>query len=402
MEILIIAPYFSPYSGVASLRMTSLAKHLSMHHKVTVATFSLAYLNYSYPDYIKGRVLEDIDYIYFDPPIGRYKFLKYPSYKKNLLKILERDLKTNKYDIAILTCGPLEPQGIMKTLYKKYGLKYIIDFRDLDILDYYFPLSTHKEKVKHCIKDRILSVFEKQCIRYAAHIVVANPDHKGVLAREYGIDNAKITAILNGHDNEIEDPFPAVEGEGRLHQNDQIIIGYLGKMVEYDRDRTVMFLKAVDRLKKAHDITIYHVGSGSEEIEQIIARHDIDPSIYRSFGMMDYKDGIRMMEKASLFATVHVMPHSLGTKIYDYISMNKPVIVIAPNGIALTKFTAKFANAFICDNEEEIIRNVLNIFENNKICLDPDLNPAMYSRNYQNALYEQLIVDVCNLRLNQS
>ncbi len=98
MKILIVAPSFAPYSGVGSVRMTSLAKHLiKLNNQVTVVKNS----SELWPkDSLKSTIpvgVKTID-VYAD---GSFQACV-TAYKNSIEELIE----TETFDISIYSCNP--------------------------------------------------------------------------------------------------------------------------------------------------------------------------------------------------------------------------------------------------------------------------------------------------------
>ena len=94
-------------------------------------------------------------------------------------------------------------------------------------------------------------------------------------------------------------------------------------------------------------------------------------------------------------ALEYVYPEGPGTKIFDYIYLNKPVIGITKPGISLERLLSKFDHAYICHSKEDVKKAISNLTENNINTLI-DGNQAhkiieSYSRSCQNAVFETVL-----------
>ena len=70
------------------------------------------------------------------------------------------------------------------------------------------------------------------------------------------------------------------------------------------------------------------------------------------------------MSTVSICILIDVRKSGLGTKIYDYIYLNKPIIYIGKKGTDLASFVESFEYGFICETEEEIIQTIDFILSN--------------------------------------
>ena len=56
----------------------------------------------------------------------------------------------------------------------------------------------------------------------------------------------------------------------------------------------------------------------------------------------DYATGIRKLQKADVCILIDIRKHAIGTKIYDYIYANKPIIYIGKKKTYLEKMVKSF------------------------------------------------------------
>ena len=86
----------------------------------------------------------------------------------------------------------------------------------------------------------------------------------------------------------------------------------------------------------------------------------------------------------------YVHPTGLGTKIFDYIYLNRPVISASPREIYLSQFMQRFENGFVCNSADEIYTAICKIISEDKAALDKNMHPETYSRRIQNQRFEAL------------
>lgn len=158
-KILIVTYWFPPLEGIATLRPFSWAQEFSIDNEITVLT-----INPNITEF-KSEVIHSEN--------SRYKVLTLPfknprntkfthlyqnirgnlDYSKNAYSIffpfLSEHLKDNKYDIAIGTCNPIDIAKCLSKIYKKFKLKYILDFRDFWFLNLHKKDLSSFEKLKH-------------------------------------------------------------------------------------------------------------------------------------------------------------------------------------------------------------------------------------------------------------
>jgi len=132
------------------------------------------------------------------------------------------------------------------------------------------------------------------------------------------------------------------------------------------------------------NIKLHHIGEKEKEI--------VDSSNnYFSLGFFNYEDAIEKIDNYIAGVIIYDHPTGYGTKVFDYISRNIPIILVTKKGEALSKFVNSFKNGFVCKNEREV-ENALNILIGNNIVLLDDCDKLYkYSRDFQNEKFYNVI-----------
>ena len=148
----------------------------------------------------------------------------------------------------------------------------------------------------------------------------------------------------------------------------------------------------MDRLRKeGYDVEIVHVGVGQDKVRETVAELGVDPACYNGQGIRDYREGVEIMSGCNMFAMDYVHPTGLGTKIFDYINLNKPVLVVAPKDIYFAEFISQFENCFRVETEEEIYNTFKKIIDEQIENLGSDVNADRFSRRHQNKRFQALV-----------
>ena len=119
----------------------------------------------------------------------------------------------------------------------------------------------------------------------------------------------------------------------------------------------------------------------------------IDPACYANLGLMEYQAGMARLGDADFFVVEDTSPDDVGTKIYDYIFWNKPVVAVVPPEGPLAKLLSGFANGFVCTTSDEVRAVVERIAAERLDCLDPNLDRDRFSRRHQNKIIEGVLED---------
>lgn len=396
MRIIIISPYFAPVSSVGAARMTSLVRFLKERHTITVVTFADTYYQRNKGIVRKTPLVEGIRYVYFDPIYPE----DYVSHKREveqaLFMALSDELNKEKYDVMLVSCGPVFTEKPVRKAGIKYKLPYIIDFRDLDNLDYFITKEEfYRDKSMVARLRRIIHNFvfcrdERMAVNKAEKLIVANPAHKDILLKKYHLDTEKVLSITNGFDDYA---LMDLELPGKDYQENRFIIGIFGKVIEYDKGRTRRLFQIIKTVnEKYKNILIWHVGSSGSETENLAYEVGLSKEQFVNFGVMDYKAAMKIMSQVDMFAMVFTHPNSLGTKTYDYIYLNKPVLSVTPFGrTAIHQVFQNFCNCCISDDDKVIEQFICHIIDDHVTILDENYDCMQYARSSSNKLFEEIL-----------
>lgn len=396
MKILIVSPFFPPFSLVGAKRMESFSTYLSRNrHDVTVLTYSTktmedlvgkSNLNSPIPRDLSVCNLPNLKIFKFPFAFCINHFLEVRAWDKYL-----RAFGEMQFDAILVSSGPVSTEGPVARFAQKNDIPLVLDLRDLNvILDKQKNDGGIKQFIKSAIWKYQQHYPELECIKAASKIVVVTPGMGEELIEEYGISADKIEVIYNGFDETILSTVKSVKPEDRKVQ-----FGYFGKMMYYSPERGKRILIALDMLKKQGiDIELVHIGPGSNEIIKTIDELGLDNTIYRSLGTMDYSSGMAIMMSMRGYFIEYKDPIGLGTKVFDYIFCNKPIICVAPVSCVLSKMVAEFDNGYAVDSVDDIVKTVLEVIRCNKDTLEEGFNIHNYSREFQNANYEKLLATI--------
>lgn len=385
-NVLIISPFFYPFAGVGANRMTWLAREILGKFNVFVMQENPENYKSKYFDESEG-FYSGIEHIYCE---GAGGFLSRGRiYEKKVFDFLSEEA----VDTVIISVGPFYPFSFVHKIKKKYkNIKVILDVRDFwskEPVNKEFSLSL-KDKFSSFLK---FHLYEKKAMKYADFIVVMGEQEKEYLLKFYDKNfNKKIKVIPNGYDMEklknIHFTKATVENEKDKGFN---LICY-GKLATYLSDRQIeAFSRALSRAKKhIPELRFIHIGGEEKLLGNAMEKAGID---YIAEGYMPYGEGV---EKILVEGSVCVVSSDLGnlgmgTKVYDYIYCNKPILYIGEKTDAIAKYISNFENGFIGNNAEDISDALVSIFDNNLKCLSRDIDVKKYSRQYHTEKYIDII-----------
>ena len=399
MNILVVAPYFAPSSEVASARMISLTSHLVNNgHHVSVVCWSKKKLLTIYDDKeLSSSVPEGVDVI----PLN-FKSIGIPIiddivYGIRLKHFLSFSVDIKSYDLVFVTCGPYFSLEALPLLKKKYKTKIIIDFRDLGALNYRPSLGSETSKpAVSKLKKSVINCYqwfvsrrEKRAVTIADAIICVSKIDKEKMQTYYDIQDDNIIVASNGFDdNKLIDIKPCEKESG-------IVGAVFGKFMYYSRKRALALLIAIDKQREnGVNIKLRHIGRNYDFIDEAISSNHINPASFENIGLKEYREGMSILGASDFFVVEDTSPDDVGTKIYDYIFWNKPIIAAVPKNIPLAKLVSSFKHGYVCETEREIEQAINEIVANGYSFLDPDIDISAYSRSFQNDKIEELFIKV--------
>ena len=98
---------------------------------------------------------------------------------------------------------------------------------------------------------------------------------------------------------------------------------------------------------------------------------------------------------AKLDVLVIVYQHSvgLGTKVYDYIALNKPIIYVGLVPSELSCFISQFENMFLCRDKQGVL-DALKVIHDNRVIKLTEKDILRFSREFRNKEYINLIENI--------
>lgn len=371
MNILILSLAYAPYSGVGAARMTSLSKYLlDIGYSVTVICYDSTVFGDREQ---KRRIPEGVERICVE------KLPEKKENRKNIQRTVERVIREKDFQICISSVGPYDTMFFIDKIWRKWKVPYVIDYRD----PWLFEKTTIKPvgllKYKLLIHDYLCKPIEKRVIKYASKIISVTEQCQKDLIERYHVNHDKCKVIFNGYED--------VPVSTAVEKKDEFLIGVAGKFSEYNADAAEKFLNACNQLKTAFQIKVLHIGKR----EDLLAEKY--PEIYYNVGEMNHKDTMEELTKTNALLVSYAHVSGLGTKVFDYIALNKPIIYVGVVPSELARFIDQFEYSYICTDLEQMQQAVKKIVQSKTFWLTKR-DTWKYSRQYQNEQYGMLINEI--------
>lgn len=388
MHIYIISHYFIPFAGVGTKRIAYLVKYLL--EKGNQITLFKANNNY-YPEITDAKIHHS-NLTIINVSVSGISDRNWA--KAYLNKIQENIDLEQKPDLVIFSAGPFFYLSISTIIRERYSIPYIIDFRDTFLNTKGFYERHAKFALRRFVRYLLFCFFDvnKSAILRADSIITVTESEKKVLIRHYGKSIAdKIEVVRNGFDDNLLDSIETIEKPIDIKNGYKI--GVFGKFAYYNADYAHTFINTVISLSNLYPATVYLVGKKEDEFNEYIQNGHKNVSLVQT-GYLSYTEGLQILSNCQILVLNNRSSNSHGTKIFDYIALNKPIIAFIHPDSEIADLLRPFNNAFIVTNENECRKAIENILQKKLNCLDEHIDLYNYSRLSQTRIYEHLIHSV--------
>lgn len=372
MNLLIVSLAFAPFSGVGAARMTSLAEYL-VKSGVGVSVFCYGRSAFCQEELLR-RVPKGVTYYRIGKKGNRRKNIR------NIHKKLEVCIQKQPFDLILFSVGPFEVMDAIYPIWKKYHIPYILDYRDIWV----FEPNRKKTKLllrwKFLLYDLLYFPVERKIMRNAQKVVFVTKMCKKNLIRRHHLKISNCRLLLNGYDKIPIAGQKALEGDRSV-----MTLAVAGKFYSYNEKAAECCVRACASIRE-FTAKIVHIGNKDEQLELLFGG-----TFYQNLGFLSYDDTIAQLQKADVFLISYRHFYGLGTKVYDYIALNKPVIYVGIVPSELADFLRQFEHVYICkENVWEVRNAILDIYTKHITELTRN-DRKKFARKYINREYMQLI-----------
>ncbi|WP_418430475.1 glycosyltransferase [Blautia sp.] len=376
-NILLVAAAFPPDQGVGTLRISSLAAYMSKKDNIFLVTNRK---KGELPAYIKRASFVDIC-----TESGSFKnnLNTFRVNQKKYQSAVEGMIKECHPDIVIISGGPFFTFACTKTA-KKHGVPSILDFRDpwiFDIREGWYSRSTMVERIVHLLDERT-------AVANATRVTTVTDGWVKLFKKFYPLQRSKFVKIENGYDDAIVESIKLDNPHTKME--DTLVITGFGKMFYYSDKYSLIFLqglkKYLDAGKKAN---LLQVGSRESQADSLLNKANVAQDVLQTTGFVDYKVGVQKIAESDVCLIIDSRNHALGTKLYDYIFINRPILFVGPKNSDLSKMVLQFKNGFACTTGEEVFNALQTLKKNDFLSEKP--SREQFKRERQNKLWRDLI-----------
>lgn len=269
--------------------------------------------------------------------------------------------KEKKFDAILTTSPPHSIHFIGLYLKRKFGIPWIVDFRD--------PWENgHLERVKNKTKKSILLRIEKKILRESDYIISVTPSATEAFASKLSSTiKDKFATITNGFDSE------DFEAEKVTHTR-KFTITYTGTIsVHANPKKTLEALKILASEVGKEKILFKFVGTFTNGIYKEILKSFEDSVEIKEFGYLSHSKAISetLNSDVLLLLAEKNLTNVIPAKVFEYIATRKPILAILPESD--TKAILKtIPNSEVCDIKDcpkilETLRKLYSQWENGEL-----------------------------------
>lgn len=325
-KLLLASYYFPPFNGVAWIRATKFAKYLpEFGWQVQVLTVEPTHYPESRRGVMPGEAAEmDVRRIKRLPlPFG--VFLGKLFYPIALLIAAWRDRQSLD---AVLLCGsPFHPVLVAGLLRHLVGLPVYADFRDSWSSD---PWRKHRRGLRQQVGDWARRSMERMGLVFCDAVSFATDGLRHEYQHKHARLSSRFVTIANGVD--LEDT-----GKVRVQadrQGNSLVLA--GKFLFYTPQLGGLLLQV---LAARPALRFVYLGEEYREISTLAQQAGLSDRV-TTFAQLPYRDSLAHMAAADLGLVTTSNPEGLGTKLFEYLALGKPVLCCVPQGSEIhTRFS---------------------------------------------------------------
>ena len=257
-------------------------------------------------------------------------------------------LHKEKCDLIYTSSPPHSEQIIGYILSKIFRKPWVADFRDPWVdADDFDELTSHSNLISN-----IHRFLERLVVKNATKISMISPTYTDHLITRYrNIEHSKFITLVNGYDSNYKPAKPnnsykkfTIVHAGTFYSNRKPDLFFLGLR---------SWLESIDAsIRKT--VQVFFVGKSHIEISEKIKSYGLQ-DIIRCLPLMPQKEVVMMMMASHLLLLVTGLDEKskgvLTSKLFDYLSIGKPILAIVPEGDA-AKIVRECGAGYVVSEED--------------------------------------------------
>lgn len=374
-DLLLVSFYYPPYPGVGSRRWGFLSRFFAENgYSLAVVTSPFSGREAAAPsqaghEKIAVHIVPSPSWR--PPPIPRLPFVEeWLAWQRPFRQSLEQLIRQEHPRLLVFTGGPFFSFTLAPGLGKRFHVPYWLDFRDAWDLGSHITLRFSAPLVRH---------LERRAVRNARLITDVTPEMAALRRAAFpGLPPERFQVLENGFDGSPSAPSPPSLPDTVLR------LGIWGKFSQYHPDHPSILLTAVAKLAAEIPVEIHHFGAAGEEtaLADAAARCSLANALH-FHGYREYEAGMAFLAAMDIMVVNHRSPLMVGTKVYDAIRLNRPILALCRPDDALARLLRPFSHAYPVATAAQASAALSDVIRLRPDCLAPGLDPEPYSRRRQ-------------------
>ncbi len=297
------------------------------------------------------------------------------SYYKKASELIEKEKIKN-----IIISSPFHSiQLIGHPLKRRYGdkINLIVDYRDSWNMTGIF-------KKKLYLFQTINEYLEKKVLKNMDHFIYVSPPILNKINEKYFDISKKSLYVMNGYD----DKMNVVSNFNYNNKNDVLTIGYFGSINDNSNSfrNPELFFKALLKFNRKIKLCFYgNVTISKKWQDKMNGIIEIGDDLFHT-------EALKMMQKMDVLLILHLKidgaDEAISGKFFEYISVEKPILLVGPNNMLLSEMIKKDSVGYVMDiySEQDMLNKMNDIYrdwEMNKLVKYKKENFKKYSRQNQ-------------------
>jgi glycosyltransferase involved in cell wall biosynthesis len=284
-------------------------------------------------------------------PDGRIGWLPFA------LKVGKQILKAERPSVIFSTAPPYTAHLVARTLAEWSKCPLVIDFRDPWVSDSgdFAPTRLHRS---------LAARLEAKCVRRADRVICVTPLMSHTMRSRYADQpESKFITITNGFDSGDFDSqctpgadHFSIRHIGSLYSNRSAIPFLTGLVLALQRDPTMK-----------QTLQVEFIGLMDRQQEQawhtFVATHELQPWVSRQ-PFVGHDQAVRLMQQSQVQLLLAGQGENMDSpaKLFEYLGARRPILVMAPPGVAVSLVRELEAGLVASADEPEEVANAILSF----------------------------------------
>jgi glycosyltransferase involved in cell wall biosynthesis len=337
-NVLILSYYFPPYSKVGGTRTSKFCKYLpEFGWTPWIFTVDKRY----YGNNVIKESNNDTKY----QKIIRIPYAAFPGNKLfvkiffPLIALFFIIFHRNALTAFFVSGSPFHPFPLTAIVTGIMSIPSILDFRDSWSINHGYDgrkATTLFSKIRH----HFFRFLENIAIKFASSVVFCTPTLIEEYSQLFPQHKHKYNLITNGYD---PDDFINITPT-KITSKKAIILA--GKIHAYTPEVLEYLIKT---LRDFPDLHFIYIGHEKSTVDAVVRRYHAEKYV-SSLPLQSYRKVINYIAAADITLLTNGVVNGLGTKIFDYLAVNKPIIAFVPGGSVIKKMFSGHDNFLIFES----------------------------------------------------